>query len=891
MQTKKVIIVGGGIAGMSAAHELLQCNTERVQFDIHVYEKDPQYVGGKARSIPVLTRVGNDGIREGYEAAGWEADGKKALPGEHGFRFFPGFYRHLPDTMGRIPYGPNGNVLGNLVVAKYLALGLSGRPLLIVRTQLPRTLHEFVETLLLLFMEQHEGASLGLRRKEVEFFANRMWQILTSCRDRRFACYEDLTWSEFLDADNRKYSDAYRNLLVNGLSRSLLANDPVSGSARTIGNTNIQLFFDMAKFGGHVDRLLNGPTSWAWLDPWRKYLQGESDKRLPGALVTFHMGAEATQIACADGRVSSVVVRQGRDTQQVTGDIYVFCLPVERMAALLEQSRRPGNDQDPLKLDPTLEPICGWLKSCVGQMNGIQFFLKKDVPIVEGHCLLVDSPWALTGLSQMQFWQNVDIGRCDDGQVRGIISLCISQWTEPVPVTGGKPRPPQWNPPPLVQVPRANESSREDIRRHVWAQLKQSVNYGEVQLADSDLHSWFLDPDVVDDPSSRGLYTDLEPLFVNKAGTWDKRPQAVTKIPNFFLASDYVQTYTDVACMEAANEAARRAVNGILDACGSDAPRCKLWDLHEPDVFEPYRREDQRRFDAGLPWNGELGPSGWAGEAPRAKFVERGGMQCHLQPFYCDDITMFGFFIEGSMEKLQVLVDRSLNKPTGGATDYRVVSPLVMVTFAYVAKGGSTQEPDKSMGYIPETSCTLWITTVAFERGKAQRPAMFVPYIVVDNAWSMAAGREIYGFPKEIGTFEMPKGIDDATRFSVATTVLPKFSTDTLATVKPLIEIERSDNKPPKLARDAIAVGIESLLGELAAGVLNAAGELPSHVLDDFKHQKVPAAFLKQFRDVVDGRDRSALSLVSGASGRSERRLSPGGRVCVHCPHWEGAAN
>ena len=25
------------------------------------------------------------------------------LPGEHGFRFFPGFYKHVIDTMGRIP--------------------------------------------------------------------------------------------------------------------------------------------------------------------------------------------------------------------------------------------------------------------------------------------------------------------------------------------------------------------------------------------------------------------------------------------------------------------------------------------------------------------------------------------------------------------------------------------------------------------------------------------------------------------------------------------------------------------------------------------------------------------------------------------------------------------
>ena len=43
-----------------------------------------------------------------------------------------------------------------------------------------------------------------------------------------------------------------------------------------------------------------------------------------------------------------------------------------------------------------------------------------------------------------------------------------------------------------------------------------------------------------------------------------------------------MQTYTDLATMEAANEAARRAVNAILDASGSDAEPCDVWKLHEP---------------------------------------------------------------------------------------------------------------------------------------------------------------------------------------------------------------------------------------------------------------------------------------------------------------------
>ena len=80
----------------------------------------------------------------------------------------------------------------------------------------------------------------------------------------------------------------------------------------------------------------------------------------------------------------------------------------------------------------------------------------------------------------------------------------------------------------------------------------------------------------------------------------------MTAIPNLTLASDYVQTQTDLACMEAANEAARRAVNGILAATGSDAEPCKLWHMGMPKGLAPWRAHDRTRFEQGLPWDGHL---------------------------------------------------------------------------------------------------------------------------------------------------------------------------------------------------------------------------------------------------------------------------------------------
>src|SRR3954452_16510152 len=93
---RRVAVLGGEMAGLKAAHELAERG-----FDVTVYERNA--LGGKARSIGVPHTAGG---------------GRRNLPGEHGFRFFPGFYHHVPDTMRRIPFAGNANgVWDNLSAA------------------------------------------------------------------------------------------------------------------------------------------------------------------------------------------------------------------------------------------------------------------------------------------------------------------------------------------------------------------------------------------------------------------------------------------------------------------------------------------------------------------------------------------------------------------------------------------------------------------------------------------------------------------------------------------------------------------------------------------------------------------------------------------------------
>jgi hypothetical protein len=122
------------------------------------------------------------------------------------------------------------------------------------------------------------------------------------------------------------------------------------------------------------------------------------------------------------------------------------------------------------------------------------------------------------------------------------------------------------------------------------------------------IHTWFIDRDIVFgkdyfDKKADYFSKNQEPLLVNKVDTWRLRPESHCAIPNLFFAADYVRTHTDLATMEGANEAGRRAVNNIIEASGVKAQLCEIWDLYEPWQLARFRNHDYSRYNKGLIWN------------------------------------------------------------------------------------------------------------------------------------------------------------------------------------------------------------------------------------------------------------------------------------------------
>jgi uncharacterized protein with NAD-binding domain and iron-sulfur cluster len=509
-----VAVLGGGVGGLSAAHELAERG-----FAVTVYETRGR-CGGKARSYPT-------------------PDG---FPAEHGFRFFPGFYRHLPDTMSRIPVGGE-HVANRLVGAERILLARAGGANEIIA---PAHAPESLDDLRVLARFVWDAAtSIGVPAVDVAWLIERLFTLLASCDARRVEQWDRQSWWDYVQADRR--SEPFRRFLADGLTRTLVAARAKEMSARTGGLVLVQLLLDLARAGARADRVLDAPTSDAWITPWEAHLRSKA--------VTFHNDAPVEGLTLRNGRIASATVAGA----EVTADFYVAALPVEVMRTLLSPELR--------RAAPALN---GLDRLVTRWMNGILFYLDKDLPLVRGHTIYIDSEWALTSISQRQFWRTFPAG------IGGVLSIDISEWQRAGRRTGKV----------------AALCTPEEIRGEVWGQLQDHLEH---ELDGIDVVSWFLD-EAITFPNPSGA-VNAEPLLVNTAGSWADRPEAsLPGVPNLLLAADYVRTYTDLATMEGANEAARRAVNTILEAVGSRAKRCAVWPLREPGVLQPLRLLDRALY-------------------------------------------------------------------------------------------------------------------------------------------------------------------------------------------------------------------------------------------------------------------------------------------------------
>lgn len=540
----RVAIIGGGVAGLTAAQELAERG-----FQVSVYEQ--RAWGGKARSIPV-PNTGSGGRRD--------------LPGEHGFRFVGGFYQNLPDTLKRIPFGSGGNVWGNMVHPQQTMLaGGSKNAYFNNSTFVP--FPTSIDGLPTVIQECFSDAlfALGIPATEVLYFANRLNVFMTSGNDRRLGEWENTSWWDFIGASTR--SAAYQQAL--GASPVVfVAARGKEASARTVASVFEATVYAFGKQGYTYPlvNILNRPTNEVWIDAWCSYLSGLG--------VALNLGVQATQVQYANGSVTGVNAAVNGSPMPIQADWYVLAVPSEKVGALIPAAMQAA--------DPRFAGIGKLLQRW---MTGVQYFLTQPAQINPGHVACVNTPWAVTCISQAQFWPVSFANTYGDGSVQDVLSVDVSDWTTPGILYG---------------LP-ASQCTPAQVAAEVLAQLQSALPNGSSVLPQSIVKSWVIDPGVSGLGTSSPVNQD--PLFINTAGSWNLRPDtAASATPNFFLAGDYVHaTGFDLACMETANESGRRAANAIIAASGVNATPATLYSRYASPLLIPQFALDDQLYRLGQP--------------------------------------------------------------------------------------------------------------------------------------------------------------------------------------------------------------------------------------------------------------------------------------------------
>lgn len=589
--------------------------------------------------------------------------GEMIMPGEHGYRYFPAFYRHVMDTMRRIPLFESSVPPRPRLVREVLeAVGLldvmfKSRTLnpdqaldLLIRTsnlaESPRTVFDNLVPTYQFAIATGDGAPpipisrvlpssfaavrrllstaftrLGMNARDMLRFQLKLLTFLTSCRSRRQG-YERLTWAEFIGAD--RCSERFQ-ALIERWPQALVGVRASLADARTIGTVTAQLLLDQSSTTGYRDGTLNGPTTRAFLDPWRRYLEARG--------VHFWRG-EARGLALEEGKLKPTLEWKPRRTpgadellpppEPLMNGYVVLALPPLEAKRLVTQLWASCDADAKAAFPRSLLPLLRWPLPPAGahgglrvekaapsgtlrHYSGIQFYLGSDLGPAQGHIYVASSDWRLSAISQVQFWQQRLLQGQDSGRTSesyySILSVDIGDWHAPSARLAGR---------------CAAECTRQELAEEVWRQIEEGLAHdGWMPPRPFAFH---VDDDMLYEDSGPGAgerpVENLSPYPVNLAGDWDNHPGSVEgyayeMFEGLVLAGSYVKTRTRLTTMESANESARRAVNAILDDYAANSEtlnarvpaRCQLWDPedYEIDDLGILKEIDAKLMEQGLP--------------------------------------------------------------------------------------------------------------------------------------------------------------------------------------------------------------------------------------------------------------------------------------------------
>jgi hypothetical protein len=204
------------------------------------------------------------------------------------------------------------------------------------------------------------------------------------------------------------------------------------------------------------------------------------------------------------------------------------------------------------------------------------------------------------------------------------------------------------------------------------------------------------------------------------------------------------------------------------------------------------------------------------------EYVERGGAQVWRPPYSAKHADVFGFMLATDPAAIDRLLQRDLVEPSFGAVDYRAAFEYLIVLVADIGLLSCADPPDSLRGFLPEREVGVWCLGADAQR--AGRLVWYLPYVFTDSGQTVATGREVYGYAKQIGIFDddFPAKLTDGGVTTVKALANNPYDPQQRAAVLPMISVEALQAPP------------QGPLGDLAAftglfsGAIHVRRDVPS---------------------------------------------------------------
>ncbi|MBI2205206.1 MAG: acetoacetate decarboxylase family protein [Candidatus Rokubacteria bacterium] len=246
---------------------------------------------------------------------------------------------------------------------------------------------------------------------------------------------------------------------------------------------------------------------------------------------------------------------------------------------------------------------------------------------------------------------------------------------------------------------------------------------------------------------------------------------------------------------------------------------------------------------------------------PLPRYVDRGGEIVAPGPYTARGAETYAFILPADRTRLNALLAKSFRGPSGGAVDVEALAPIVFLTASRIRSLRPTNSPQ--YGQASEREIAVWVPG---RRMGHDRMVWFHPYMFVDQHLALAAGREVYGFPKQGGDIAIhgPATSPDAITLDVV--AIDRFHEDAWATPHRVLEIvRRGAPSPPPIETSNEAAALDAFEASMAVpdmrpavaglrGIGDIAGLLALIVtiVRETAAGRMPMVFLKQFRDAAD---------------------------------------